>query len=277
MSAVHLFQRIGDLADRGLRPSGADGQCQQVVTQSVRSDSFPGRGGPGKFGQRRIHRRVIAICTQLPQFGQLLGTHPAVLDLEHLDVGVLVDLVLVNPDHRLRTGVDSRLGPGRGFLDPQFGDALSDGLGHPATFTDLGDVGSGPLCEFVSQPLQIVGTGPRVDRAGGAGFLLQQQLGVARDARGEVCGQRQSLVEGIGVQRLGVPLGRGHCLDTGAGDVVERILCGQRPSGGLRMRPQRQRFRVLRTKPGDQLAPQQPPRAEFGDLHEEVHPDAPEE
>ena len=43
------------------------------------------------------------------------------------------------------------------------------------------------------------------------------------------------------------------------------------------MRAQRKRFRVLRIELGDQLAPQQPACAQLGDLHEEVHPDAPEE
>ena len=60
-------------------------------------------------------------------------------------------------------------------------------------------------------------------------------------------------------------------------DVVEGILRGERPSRRLRMRAQGQRFGFLRLELGDQLAPQQPAGAKFGDLHEEVHPDAPEE
>ena len=43
------------------------------------------------------------------------------------------------------------------------------------------------------------------------------------------------------------------------------------------MGAQRQRFRVLRVELGDQLTPQQPAGAQLGDLHEEVHADAPEE
>ena len=99
--------------------------------------------------------------------------------------------------------------------------------------------------ELMGQPLHVIRTAPRVDRPGGAGLLLQQQLGVAGDAGREVGRQRQRLVEGVGVQRLGVPLGGGHRLDAGAGDVVERVLRGQRPPGGLRMGAQRLRFRVL--------------------------------
>ena len=206
----------------------------------------------------------------------MLDPHPAVFDFEDLDVGVLVHLILVDPDDRLLPGVDAGLGPCGGFLDPQFGDAVADGLRHPPVRGDLGDVCAGPLRELVGQPLHVVGATPRVDRADGAGLLLKQQLGVARDPGGEVGGQRQRLVEGIGVQRLGVPLGGGHRLDAGAGDVVERVLRGQRPPGGLRMGAQRQRFRVPGPESTDELTPQQTAGAKFGHLHEEVHPDAPE-
>ena len=158
-----------------------------------------------------------------------------------------------------------------------FGNAVADGLRHAAVLGDLGDVGTGPLRQPIGQPLHVVGARPGIDRPGGAGLLLQHQLGVAGDPGGEVGGQRQRLVERVGVQRLGVALGRGHRLDAGAGDVVESVLSGQRPSRGLRMCAQRQRFGALRVELGDQLAPQQPAGTQLGDLHEEVHPDAPEE
>ena len=136
---------------------------------------------------------------------------------------------------------------------------------------------AGALRQLMGQPLHVVRPTPRVDRPGGAGLLLQQQLGVAGDAGRKVGGQSQRLVEGVGVQRLRVPLRCGHRLDAGAGDVVERVLRGQRPTGGLRMRAQRLRFRVLGVELADEFAPQQPAGAQLGDLHEEVHSDAPEE
>ena len=43
------------------------------------------------------------------------------------------------------------------------------------------------------------------------------------------------------------------------------------------MRPQRQRFRILGTEPGNEFTPQQTAGAQLGDLHEEIHSDAPEE
>ena len=145
----------------------------------------------------------------------------------------------VDADHRLGAGVDPGLGAGRRLLDAHLGDALLDRLGHAAGLLGLEDVRPGPLGEVVGEPLDVVGAGPRVDDAGGAALLLQQQLGVAGDPGREVGRQRDRLVEGVGVQRLGVPLGRGHRLDAGAADVVEDVLRGERPAAGLAVRAQR--------------------------------------
>ena len=277
MATVDPLQGVGDLTDGSFGAGGVDGQRHQVVAQAVGPGCPLGPGRPGQLGQRRLHGGLVAPGPQLRQLGDLLGAHPAVLDLEDLQIGVLVDLVLVDADHRLLAGVDAGLGAGGGLLDPQFGDPLADGLGHAPVRGHLGDMRPGPLGELVGEPLDVVGPAPGVDRAGGAGLLLQQQLGVAGDPGGEVGGQRQRLVEGVGVQRLGVTLGGGHRLDAGSRDVVERVLGGQRPTRGLRMGAQGKRFGALGAESADQFAPQQPPGPQLGDLHEEVHPDAPEE
>ena len=94
--------------------------------------------------------------------------------------------------------------------------------------------------EVVRQPFDIVGAAPRIDDPRGAAFLLQEQLRVAGDARGEIRRQRQGFVERVGVQRLGVTLRGSHGLDVGANHVVEHILRGERPAGGLAMGAQRQ-------------------------------------
>ena len=176
-----------------------------------------------------------------------------------------------------RPGVDPGLGAGRGLLDAQLRDAGVDGLGHPAGLLDLGDVRPGPAGQVVGEPLDVVAAAPRVDHLRGAGLLLEQQLGVAGDAGGEVGGQRQRLVERVGVQALGVALGGGHRLDAGADHVVVDVLRGQRPARGLAVRAQRQRLRVLRLELLHELGPQQAGRAQLRHLHEEVHADAPEE
>ena len=277
MPAVHLLQCVGDLPDGGLGAGRVDRQRHQVVAQPIIPGAAGCRCSPGQFGQCGLHGRLVALGAQLLELGDLFGSHPAVLDLEHLDVGILVDLILVDADHRLLAGVDAGLGAGGRFLDTQFRDAVADRLCHSAALGHLGDVGAGPLGELMRQPLHVIGAAPRIDRAGGSGLLLQEQLGVARDAGGEIGRQRQRFVEGVGVQRLRVTLSGSHRLNAGAGDVVERVLGGERPAGGLRMSAQGQRFGALGAESGYEFTPQQAARAQLGHLHEEVHPDAPEE
>ena len=131
--------------------------------------------------------------------------------------------------------------------------------------------------QLVGQVLDVVGTGPGIDHPGGAGFLLQEELGLTGNPGREVGRQAERLVEGVGVKRLGVTLGRGHRLDTGANHVVVSVLGGEAPAGGLAVGAKRKRLRVLRIELAHQLGPEQPPGPHLGDLHEEVHPDRPEE
>ncbi len=84
---------------------------------------------------------------------------------------------------------------------------------------------------------------------------MEEELRVARDPGREVGGQRQSLVERVGVQRLRVTLRRRHRLYAGAGDVVEHVLRGQRPARRLRMRAQRERLLALGLELAHELRP----------------------
>ena len=63
----------------------------------------------------------------------------------------------------------------------------------------------------------------------------------------------------------------------GAHDVVVRVLLGQRPAGGLAVRAQHHRLRVLRREALHDPPPQQARRAQLGDLQVEVHADGEEE
>ena len=192
MPPVYLLQRIGDLADRGLGPGRIDSQCQQIVAKPglIRpaAGRASGRGRTRQLGQGGVDDGLIPICPQLFQFGQLLGSHAAVLDLEYLDLLILFDLVLVHPDDGLDTGIDTGLGARGGLLDTQLGNTFADGLRHTAVLGDLGDVGTRPLRELIGQPFHVIRTRPRVDRPGGARLLLQHELGVAGDAGREVGG-----------------------------------------------------------------------------------------
>ncbi len=185
----------------------------------------------------------IPCRAQAFQLRELRRPHRRVVHLEELQVLVDRHPPAVHPDHRLGAAVDPGLGAGRRLLDPQLRDARLDRGRHPAGRLDLGDVCPGPVGQVVGQSLDVVRPAPRVDDLRRARLLLQHQLGVAGDPGGEVGRQCDRLVERVGVQRLGVPLGRSHRLQAGAGDVVEHVLGGQRPARGLAMRAQRQRFR----------------------------------
>ena len=125
--------------------------------------------------------------------------HGGIVDLEHVDRRFVGRLVFVDADHRLHAGVDARLRLGRSFLDAQLGNAGFDRLGHAAERFDLLDMAPGFLGEFVSEPLNVIGAAPRIDNAEAACFLLQHNLGIARDAGGEVGRQRQRFIERIGM------------------------------------------------------------------------------
>ena len=68
-----------------------------------------------------------------------------------------------------------------------------------------------------------------------------------------------------------------HGFDTGTTDVVERVLLGERPTGGLAVRTECHRFGVLGTERLDDLRPEHTSCTHLGNLHEMVHTDRPEE
>ena len=78
------------------------------------------------------------------------------------------------------------------------------------------------------------------------------------------------------MQGLRVSLYGRQCFDTGAGNIVERVLFGQTPSRSLAVRAQHQGFGVRRVEPFDDFGPQHSGRSELCDLHEKIHADTPE-
>ena len=123
----------------------------------------------------------------------------------------------------------------------------------------------------VGERLDVPGAAERVGHVGHAGLLHQHLLGAQGDLGRLVGGQRQRLVQRVGVQRVGAAEHRGQRLDRGADDVVDRLLRGQRDPGGLGVEPQPQRLLVGRAVDVAQPAGPDPPGgAELGDLLEEV-------
>ena len=108
-------------------------------------------------------------------------------------------------------------------------------------------------------------------------FFLDDELGVARNAGAELGGQRDRLVEAVGVQRLRAAEHRRHGLDGRAHDVVVGVLLGEAPARGLAVRAQHQALGIARLELPHDLGPQQARGAHLGDLEVEVHADRPEE
>ena len=123
---VHLLQGVGDLADGGLGAGRVHGERQQVALQAAAARAALGRAG--QRAQRVLAGGLVALLAQPPQLVDLLGAHRGVVDLEHVDLLVGLDPVLVDADDRLASGVDAGLGAGRGLLDAELGDARVDGL-----------------------------------------------------------------------------------------------------------------------------------------------------
>ena len=109
------------------------------------------------------------------------------------------------------------------------------------------------------------------------GFFLDDQLGVAGDARRELGRQRNGFIERIGVQRLGATKNGRHRFNGGAHDVVVRVLLGQRPARGLAVRAQHLRLGALGVETGHDAVPQQAAGAHLGNFQVEIHADSPEE
>src|SRR5690606_5682619 len=172
--APDLLQRLRDLPDGGLGPGRVDGQLQEVAV-TLRAGGEP--------AQRVLGGVLVTFGAQPAQLLQLLGPHTRVVDLEDIEFGVVLgtEAVLVHADHRLPARVDPGLRTCGGLLDAELGDTGVDRPGHAARGLDLLDVAPRPPGEFVGEPFNVRAATPRVDDARGAGFLLEQQLRVARD------------------------------------------------------------------------------------------------
>ena len=132
--------------------------------------------------------------------GHLLLAHCGVVDLADLDVGFVGESVLVHPDDGLLAAVDAGLATRRGLLDAQLRHPGLDGLGHATKSLDLVDQLPGLGGQARRQCLDIVAAAERIDHLRDAGLLLQDELGIARDARRERRRESQRLVECIRVQ-----------------------------------------------------------------------------
>ena len=269
MATVDLFHGVGDFPKGGAGAGGLDAPFQEVA--------LAGFGGVGDGVQRRAYLGFIPLATDLLEPLDLGAAHGVVVDVEDLQGFFLGQAIFVAPDDGFLARIDLGLATRGGLFDAHLGEPGLDGLGHAAEFFDLLHMAPGALDEFLGQRLDVVGAAPGIDYLADAGLVLEIELGVAGDARGEVGGERDGLVESVGMQALGVPKGGGHAFDDGARDVVVGVLFLEAPAGGLGMGAERQGLGILGTELVDGLGPEEARGPHLGDFHEVVHADGPEE
>ena len=207
----------------------------------------------------------------------LLFAYFGVVDFEDIDGVFVVKTVFVNTYDSLTAGVDACLSTCSSFFDTELGQTGFDSLCHAAELLDFLNVFPCPVSDFVGEGFHIVAAAPGIDSFGYLGFFLDINLGVTCDTSREVGRQSDSFVEGVGVERLCVAQSGAHSLDTGTAYVVEGILFGERPSGGLRVCTQGKRFGVLGVELLYNLGPEHTCGTHLGNFHKVVHADSPEE
>ena len=131
MTAEHSFERGRDFPDRRLGAGRFHGGGEQIAALLRRR---------GETGERRLGLLLVALRLQPCQLLDLAFAHALVVYFQDVDLGVARDLVLVDADDRLASGVDARLRPGGGLLDAHLRYASGDGLGHAAERFDFADV-----------------------------------------------------------------------------------------------------------------------------------------
>src|SRR5262249_43929299 len=122
MAAEHVFERRGDLADRGPGTGGVDRERQQVDVAA--------RGVARECRERLRDGLRVALALEALELRDLKLTHRRVVDLEELDHGLFARAMNIDADHRLQPLVDARLRAGGGFLDAQLRQSRFNRLGH---------------------------------------------------------------------------------------------------------------------------------------------------
>ena len=141
----------------------------------------------------------------------------------------------------------------------------------PAAPVDLVEVAPHLALGLVGQGLDEPRAAERVDRGVDAGLLGDDLLLAEGEQRGLGGRHGERLVVGVGVERLGPAQDAGQRLERDPGQVVERLLRGQRHAGGLGVEAHPGAALVLGAVAlGHQVVPDPPAGPELGDLLEEV-------
>ncbi|MNS80308.1 hypothetical protein D3C72_1139840 [compost metagenome] len=222
-------------------------------------------------------RGVIAAAAQRVQAACLLHAHLGTVDLQAFLAIVVGLLVAVDTHHDLFPRIEPSLRPQRILVDAPLHPAGFEGCQDATLSVDVRQHRANLRHHAAGQRLDQVGARPRVRHVAQAKLMLEDQLRIAGQPRGLRARQSQCLVKAVGMQRLRTTEDRGHRLDRGARDIVERLLRGERPARGLAMHAHRRGARAGAAQLAHDVVPQEPRGAQLGDLNEELLADAEEE
>ena len=209
---------------------------------------------------------VVTRGFDLLQTCNLSIPHRDVVDIARVNRIFGSEFVFVHANDHILTRVNPRLFLCGGGFDFEFGPTAVNRFGHAAHGFHFFNDGPGFVRHFLGERLHHVATSPGVDDVGDVGFFLDDELGVAGNARRKLGGQCDRLIKAVGVQRLGATKDGGHGFDRGTHDVVVRVLLGQTPATGLAVGAQHQALRIFGVKAFHDAAPQQSGSAHFGNL-----------
>ena len=145
---------------------------------------------------------------------------------------VLVD-VRVDADDASLPGIELALIAVGRIGDLALRVALGDGGHHAAAAVDLVEVAPDLALGLVGQGLDEPRPAERVHRGVHPALLGDDLLLTQGEQRRRGGRDGERLVVGVGVERLGPAEHAGECLERDPGQVVERLLRGQRHAGGL--------------------------------------------
>ena len=252
MAAPHLLQRRRDLADRRLRPRRLDARaragCRRPSPRraTVRSSAAVTAG-------------LVALGAQAAQLVDLQRAHAlncrpsALRSARRRPARNLLTPTTVCAPASMRAWVRAAASSMRSFGMP-----ASIAFAMPPSASTSWMCAQAFARKLVGQPLDVVGAAPRIDDARRAALLLQEELGVARDAGGEIGRQRQRLVERVGVQRLRAALASPPSPRSSVRATLLKTSCAvsDQPEVWQWVR-KRQRLIALRREALDELRPQQ--------------------
>ncbi len=226
VAAKLFFHRHADLSHCGPCAGGFNRSFQEVT---------PFFCTACQLGQSRHASRFVAAGADALKTFHLIFPHSHVVNIKNVDRVFLGEAVFVHPDNHFLSTVNHRLTARSTFLNTKLRHTAGDRFGHAAHLFDFFHQGPGFVRKLACQALNIIRTRQRIDDIGDPCLFLQNQLGVAGNARTKLGWQSNRLVKCIGVQALSAAQCRRHRLICRTNDIVVRVLLLQTDTRSLAM------------------------------------------